>query len=1596
MKAKGGKCLALVAVLAMVVCAFAIALPAGEVVADDVPEVKTITNSDELADAIEKQQNNQVWNLAAGEYKVFADMTLTNDVYSGAAQGGWCFPITADNITIRGAGPETVLKSTNNAANGAWASQNFITVFGDNVTIKDVTILGKQTANKAIEVLGDNCTIENCILGSEGKTAGSILYTGAPTISTIKNTVINGETIKAWRADDVKLHIDTVTINLDDFYYTLGTFGKDSTVKDLIINVNGGTFEPWYNNEGPVGEWVFSPYTLPENSTVNITGEVTSYSDITIPDTSKVVLADSAKLTFENGTVTSNSQSAEFEIGLNGDLVIGKGSAVEFKNGAAYSGTITGPQDNIFKAEEIASAAEGSFKVTGGSLLIGGTIVEADGTYKGVNVTVSGSNISISGKLNLGVEMVIEKDTTVTISDDFEVADGATLTSDGTINKVDGKTFTNNGTVNLNLENNNADIVDTNNGKIGSSVSNTDALGLNQILDTDLTITNKAFLEKSLVIEEGFTLTVDNNATLELNGCTLYVYGTLVVKNNGAVYGTGKIFLSKTGAIDNSGIIGKNLPVTVGLDTDLNSETVEYGTGSVAIANASGMKFDLVKTVGDKVNYDLAVSGNVSKKGTSGAAEVVISGTVLVKGDLSIGNGVTLKTTSTGTNVLKLLKSSSLDVTSKGAVGTKDAKVSVFMDASSVFNVNGYANVEVSALTGSVKTTEIGSVTVGETKVTITNVKGITLEAKSQAAYDSTAKADVTEYRLLVSGSMGIFDKKQTTPSTYDYGEPKFKVSKSIVGDVNANTAGKNMVASYYGIFVDGTLAVSKDMITSTSYYGITAGAQVTVNGTIVFEEEYDLSSGGSNYIGAGYDLVSSNADGVKITNTYITSFDAAFAKIADAKDKTIYAFGPVKISSEIALDADQYILGDAEVEITEDGKMTVGNDATFNCASVDVQGILVKMSDGTIVGAITYSAMTKDDEGNITYSGFLVALKNAKEGDVIEISQETKVTSSFTIPAGVTVKIIGDGDLQIGTLAKSADLTVDGTLINKNRLTVTGKTTVNGVMDITEAASSAFPIGTDKPITVTGKIVAASAYTEYNLNAVQYIDDDNQYVYTTLAKAVEAVSKMDVGRTVNQVGNVSDSTAVTLEGITLNVNGTAAFGNIELVNSSVIVNGTLTATIVGKTGEDGSTAASEVALAKVQKMSVACGSAPNSKNVTVWSVNVTPIVIGDTSCKGAVTFAKGEANLKVVILGSDLKVLVSDGAAVTIPYSNMVTVSGLNENASALIVNGVLNVKGTLNVNELVEVAGTMNVTGTVNVNKALAVTGTLAVSEKEDAKGTVTVGKVPGTSTPGFIAVGAQPETLGAAGAVTGPIALNEGYVKVYNGATVEASKIALNGTESDAKKTVFNINGFDYMTAYAKSDVMISAVLGAEEFNLVGYITNVDSEDVDINDFTTWFSDADMTKALAGTPAVGSLETVYYKAQPAKVAVKVSVGTGISMYIDGIKVTSGIDLTLAVGKHNVSAIVDPGFKGTVKTFFNGAEVTGSFTITPEMASAAYTGTLSVSASGDITADSTVIVDGGDKGEDGMSLTDILLIVLVVLIAVIAIIVALRMMRS
>lgn len=140
----------------------------------------TITNADQLSDAIANQQDGQVWKIQEGTYTLTADDLAKYDhiVPGTSGQGNWYFPIT-NQITITGEGDVTITSDVE-TPNGAWATQDLVSVWADGVTIDNVDFICKEQVNKAIEVMGKDFTLRNSTIKpvdmGEGKVNSGSIY----------------------------------------------------------------------------------------------------------------------------------------------------------------------------------------------------------------------------------------------------------------------------------------------------------------------------------------------------------------------------------------------------------------------------------------------------------------------------------------------------------------------------------------------------------------------------------------------------------------------------------------------------------------------------------------------------------------------------------------------------------------------------------------------------------------------------------------------------------------------------------------------------------------------------------------------------------------------------------------------------------------------------------------------------------------------------------------------------------------------------------------------------------------------------------------------------------------------------------------------------------------------------------------------------------------------------------------------------------------------------------------------------------------------------------------------------------------------------
>ena len=218
---------------------------------------KVITTSAELEAAINAQADGQHWYIQAGNYDV-----SRNDTIELESQTGWYFPITADNLTIEGNGTVNVY-STELSANGALASQNLISVYGDGVSIEGLNIACKAEANKAVYVQGKNFTMKDCaivdntwvtaddVTAEDGFTYddsfnGSLYFFGDVGNATIENVTLGKSYISTTSMTGGKVTLNNVTIdaagvtmlNNEGFAVISGDVDNNVAVNGLTIRVN--------------------------------------------------------------------------------------------------------------------------------------------------------------------------------------------------------------------------------------------------------------------------------------------------------------------------------------------------------------------------------------------------------------------------------------------------------------------------------------------------------------------------------------------------------------------------------------------------------------------------------------------------------------------------------------------------------------------------------------------------------------------------------------------------------------------------------------------------------------------------------------------------------------------------------------------------------------------------------------------------------------------------------------------------------------------------------------------------------------------------------------------------------------------------------------------------------------------------------------------------------------------------------------------------------------------------------------------------------------------------------------------------------------
>ena len=1154
--------------------------------------------------------------------------------------------------------------------------------------------------------------------------------------------------------------------------------------------------------------------------------------------------------------------------------------------------------------------------------------------------------------------------------------------------------------------------------------------GTNVIIDKPLTITEKGFLiidGANITINEGVTVTIEKGGVFFLSAgnsekkvpTVATVNGNIVVKSGSYLYNAatstvktedgktaGGMTLNGSIEVQRGGIVDNR---TIDTSTDLDAAGEDNATAGTITVSANGS----IKSLGTKTTPSTFNNQNISM-----AVGATVDLTSKIKGvtvDANVGTGVYTYgsvTLAAGSGTQEITNIS-FSVTSERIADAYLGKA--YGTAESYARANAYI-LDISGSLGAYTDATVKAnpaVTADgnllfmkdydKDKAIDVQIKG-TVSITSNFDVNANTGFTVDEYAIVnVSGSIDVAGKAATT----DAGSDAAMATLTLKGIINVS--GQVTIDSVAAKTAGGTVnLVDGNSNIKKAYLNIIGEGEITIE-DYAFNEDYTNAPLGVN--GVTY----TDKDDV----FHVTNLDKAVAGATsenNGDEITIWGYnfgrGKVAYTNPYVINADYTFPEDLTVNvegyaiIAEGATVTVPESASLtggnSVAKLIVEGALMDYTMAADEAAFTLTADVRTidaDETYYLYTSLKAALADANEGDTVQIYGNNKdatvtvdIEENLTIQSGVTVDVGAGKTLKVN---KNVTLTIDGVLdLSEN----------TAALNLENAASP------DK----TGAVV---------LNNMIIVDDITDF--QTEIPGFYVVG--DIGETINgnyimapavAAANSATLTEVIVKG-NVSYNGDLTFtaGEDETSDIEITISGAKVS--ISKIIIDGYTvkvAAGKEFTGTVEAAVTAGTSAvtfEKSGNVTVkvtvdetGETPVTSLVLDKTDASkvsGKITISAGSVTLEESIgVGATRATVltVAEGATFVVPegvYLKVDTSTEQDKDYSAIVIDGTLALDNAANfqaeqTSKPMTVNGTMTVVGdnAIPENFTVIVNGTLAVSEVEDKEGSLTV--------EGSLVVGTAPETIGVGGTVTGPVTIYNGnYITVYAGASVEAEKLNANPAtgESSAVATEFFINGTLYKTVYAIGDVKFyvnatTSVLPAAGTEIVGYDTK------NINDIAYWFTDADYKNKVDASATVGSEgnEALYFNAPAQKAAVQFSIGSGISLFVDGIRVTSAEGDWYSVGTHTVTATVNPGYTGDVTITFNGQTITGgTFEVTADMADQTQTHdtVFVLSATGNIAVDS-----GASGSSDGMGLTEILLIILVVLIVVMAIMVALRLMRS
>ena len=1536
-KGRQTKLLAAIAIIAMVVCAFAVVMPSNDV--QGLPS-GIADNVDDSNGNLEITSEN-VKDYANGIYNTDSKQALTITISEGVELviEATNFGIYANgNIVINGPGTLSVTVTGQLAttyggygAYGIYAEGGTVAINTNSTILVNVTESnGTYTANgnTSVGIAGTSVTI----------TADADIYAGnrgivsAGTMTIGSNTSAADVTVGAYErgirgtGNNAKLVV-TGNSTLDAVLLTgasgVNEQGNDDRfgVKTANIDVDAGS------TLSTDGMRLFHTGSTVDG-TVNI--KYVSYGGSVATDS---MAAIPAGLVLISGTQGSHLSTTLVEILINttgalnvesGNAIIGVIQGESASNYATTIGTVTGASNEADYKLSYVNAGTDGVQFTKGSLVINGTFTGSEETG---TIVIAGT-ATISGSVGSGVTVVTDGATVSvtegkslavygTISGPLEVPTGSKVTAYSGAD-VTGTEFTGNGEIDLSAASEEFSI----NG--GTYVSKEVNYDINQIvtLTGNLYLTSGSVMTVSgeFIIAEGANLYIQEGSQLIINGSAakLTVDGGLYVET----------FVNSNfdaSSAYNGALFVNNGTVAVNGTMDISNPNNEEVTADYTSAFIRGtVTVDGTLTVQEEALLRLAATSvvTINADGTMNINGTIYSGMTGGQNTTYNNNGQIV------INGIVYQNNMNISIASAGAVVT-------------VTNLSG-KNVVIDDMGMKLNATD--KVTAGNNTVTITPgdadvaVSGITVTSQVST---ETKDGRTTYYNeMVLSGSISAAfteTKDGTANATITVTGPRILITGTV-------TLGTGITLD-----VNGTLTVSGTVTATTQASDI-----ANDGGKIVVKDEGSIQVRGDAQ--GRLTRTNTNLEAVEYSITtaegtpyyYYTTLETAMANGAT----TIEMYGNMTILEDVTIPSGTTVYYNGAISIGDEDHTEVtvtvadgGRLLQRTGASIDVNGTLVVTNSTTGISrnANITSEVVTTVEPMVTYTNLMAALSTTTTG-TIKLSDDAKITGNAVLASGVTL----DTDSHTLTVSNGATFTVDGTLyLNgvSSTLTITPRMNGNTVVAESKVVVNGTVQSLNNLTTYSSQIAGGYYSIEDNrLGLVYYI----QPVEDAVTKIADAYMDTVAVYGENSVGDIS-LTGTATERAILNVYGDLTASSITITDAQVNLqnDSVFTGAIAS--------AAGAVEITNVNGINVY--SVETGDNAGTY-ISGTPAQAETEGADAAIAISTGVVNVNGTYNAGDIT-QISEGATLIVDGQNYMTYD-------------VLTVFGTLSVTD----GGNVSIDTAAGAKGRIEIIGTLDVAE-------TTTDAVAGTVTAKVLIVGGQLgdyQNLGASAVVNGMVAVNQ-YMAVVSGSTVDVDI-----TDAFSYSTELYVENALWMTLFSKNNTNTNVT--------------VDKIPVPNVEFKGW-NDADGKPYVdaTGEITVGEEEALYSSIKYDIYTVKIYADNGIgTVAIDGIVMAneSGNVFTANViaGEHTITYILKSGYEGTAVMTVNGTQASG-YTFTASGTTEADTN-ITITLTGITASEGTSGGSGTGSSDDSLGLTDYLLIVLVILIVIMAIIVALRLMRS